>query len=97
MGSLATNYGQTPISPERNPDQLSITELEFNEAQRLKRPILLFIMGDKHPVLPADVETDPVKRKKLEAFRERSKQMRPGSKVQSLPLSWRAVACHRRS
>jgi hypothetical protein len=78
---ISHKYGQTPISPERNPNQLSITELEFNEALRLGRPILLFIMGDDHPVRKADVETDPLRREKLNAFRERAKQMQPGSQV----------------
>src|SRR5437868_5670832 len=49
VGIISLNYGQTPQCPIRNPDGLSITELEFNEAVRLKRPILLFIMGDDHP------------------------------------------------
>jgi hypothetical protein len=43
VGVISFKYGQTPIDPERNPDQLSITELEFNEAMRLDRPIVLFI------------------------------------------------------
>lgn len=81
IGVISHKYGQTPQCPKRNPSQLSITELEFNEAQRLDRPILLFIMGDKHHVLPADVETDHAKREKLNAFRERAKQMGPGSLV----------------
>jgi hypothetical protein len=42
---IGRKYGQTPPDPIRNPGQLSITELEFNEAQRLKRPILLFTWG----------------------------------------------------
>lgn len=81
IGVISHKYGQTSQCTKRNPDQLSITELEFNEAQRLGRPILLFIMGDKHHVLPADVETDPDKREKLNAFRERAKQMGPDSPV----------------
>src|ERR1035437_2103352 len=78
---ISQKYGQTPQCPDRNPDQLSITELEFNEALRLDRPILLFIMGDKHRLLKADVETDTAKEKKLNAFRERAKQMKPDSLV----------------
>jgi hypothetical protein len=74
---IARKYGQTPISQERNPDQLSITELEFNEALRLKRPIPLFIMGDLHPILFAEIESDPDKTAKLNSFRERAKQMSP--------------------
>jgi len=81
IGVISHKYGQIPSCSRRNPQQLSLTELEFNEAQRLKRPILLFIMGDKHHVLPADVETDPTKREKLISFRERAKQMEPVSPV----------------
>src|SRR5450759_867430 len=40
---IGRKYGQTPRSLDRNPDKLSITELEFNEALRLDRPILLFV------------------------------------------------------
>ena len=78
---ISHKYGQIPISPDRNPDKLSIFELEFNQAQQLERPTLLFIMGDEHPVRKADVETDPVKSEKLNAFRERAKQMKPNSQV----------------
>src|SRR5947208_592669 len=73
IGVISRKYGQTPLCPDRNPHQLSITELEFNEAQRLDRPVLLFIMGDKHLLREADIETDAGKRGKLNAFRERAK------------------------
>lgn len=76
---IGSKYGQIPKCPRRNPDKLSITELEFNEAQRLNRPILLFIMGEKHSVLEADVETNASKRRKLRAFRERAKKMNDSS------------------
>jgi len=78
---ISKKYGQTPASPDRNPNKVSITELEFNEALHLERPILLFIMGDKHPIFEADIEINAAKRKKLNAFRERAKQMKPGSTV----------------
>ena len=82
VGVISRKYGQTPDSTERNPDELSITELEFNEATRLGRPILLFIMGEKHLVTEADVELDRKKRKKLDAFRQRAKRTREGSEVE---------------
>jgi|GEM_PF-6698228 hypothetical protein len=82
VGVISRKYGQTPHDPKRNPDRLSITELEFEEAIRLERPILLFIMGEKHPVTEADIELDPDKRKKLEAFRERAKRKDPESEVE---------------
>src|SRR5271170_4107820 len=75
---ISKKYGQTPVSPDRNHGNISITELEFNEALRLERPILLFIMGDDHTLREADVELDAAKREKLKAFRERAKQMKPG-------------------
>ena len=77
---ISLKYGQIPVCPTRNPDQLSITELEFNEAQRLNRPTLLYIMSEEHTVTKADVERDPAKEAKLDAFRERAKQD-PVSKV----------------
>lgn len=81
IGVISHKYGQTPMCPRRNPDQLSITELEFDEAQKLKRPILLFIMGDDHPVTKNDIESDPAKLVKLNAFRERAKKMGPDTEV----------------
>ncbi|WP_198172719.1 tetratricopeptide repeat protein [Bradyrhizobium sp. AT1] len=72
---IGRKYGQTPRDPVRNPNGLSITELEFNEAMALGRPILLFIMSDQHPLTEADFEFDPEKRAKLAAFRERAKLM----------------------
>jgi nucleoside phosphorylase len=81
IGVIGLRYGQTPLDPDRNPDRLSNTELEFNEAMRLNRPIALFIMSDKHLVTRADVESDPDKRRKLDAFRERAKLMLVGSEV----------------
>ena len=82
IGLIGHKYGQTPPCPRRNPNQLSITELEFDEAMRLGLPILLFEMGEKHPVTKADIEIDPDKRRKLEEFRERAKRMREGSEVE---------------
>jgi hypothetical protein len=58
IGVISLKYGQTPECSIRNPDKLSITELEFNEAQRLGRPVLLFIMGDKHHGTKDDFERD---------------------------------------
>ena len=61
IGIISHKYGQTPKCPERNPDGLSISELEFNKAMELGRPILLFVMADDHPVTLADVEQRPRK------------------------------------
>lgn len=81
VGVISHKYGQIPHDPARNPDELSLTELEFNEAVRLRRPILLFLMGEGHRVKRGDVEIDPAKIVKLNAFRERAKLMGPDSAV----------------
>jgi len=84
VGVISLKYGQTPYDRDRNPKRLSVTELEFNEAMRLGRPVVLFIMGDDHPVRKADIESDPKKMGKLNKFRERAKRMREGSEVQRI-------------
>ena len=81
IGIISHKYGQIPLDPDRNPRGLSISELEFNKAMELGRPILLFVMADDHPVTLADVERDPKKLTKLEAFKTRAKRMREGSEV----------------
>ena len=82
VGIIGFKYGQTPVDPERNPNGLSITELEFDEAMRLKRPIVLFIMGEEHSVKKTDIETHLEKLRKLNDFRERAKRMRADGQVQ---------------
>jgi tetratricopeptide (TPR) repeat protein len=81
MGIIGARYGNIPDSAEFNPERLSLTELEFREARALGRPILLFIMGPDHDVKQRDVETDPEKRRKLEAFREEAKNSSADSRV----------------
>ena len=39
VGVIGFKYGQTLHDPTHNPHELSITELEFNEAMRLDRPV----------------------------------------------------------
>lgn len=80
IGVISSKYGQIPKCTVRNPDNLSITELEFNEAQSLGLPILLFIMGEGHSIKRGDVETDAKKIAKLEKFREKAKRMSSGSR-----------------
>jgi tetratricopeptide (TPR) repeat protein len=81
IGVISHRYGQVPECPKRNPNKLSITELEFNRAQELGRPILLFIMGPGHTGTKSDFETDPDKISKLADFRERAKKLLPGGDV----------------
>ena len=81
VGIIGARYGNIPDSAEHNPEQLSLTELEFREARDLGRPVLLFIMGPDHDVKQRDVESDPEKKRKLEAFREDAKKAAAGSPV----------------
>ena len=70
-----------PKTPNETRKASPSPELEFNEAQRLGRPILLFLMSDDHNVKPRDVEPDPTKRDKLTAFKNRAKNISADSKV----------------
>jgi tetratricopeptide (TPR) repeat protein len=79
---ISLKYGQTPFDSDENPDRLSITELEFNEAMRLGRPIVLFVMDDEHLIRKTDIESNPSKLKKLDAFRERAKRLGDRSEVE---------------
>jgi hypothetical protein len=81
VGVISHNYGQVPECPRRNPDRLSLTQLELNEARRLGRPVLLFIMGDDHDVKRGDVERDPDRLAKLEAFRADAKRFKSDEAV----------------
>jgi Domain of unknown function (DUF4062) len=78
---IGHKYGQVPVSPSQNPERRSVTELEFEEAQKLGRPILLFIMSEAHTLTKADVETNKAREKKLNAFRNRAKRMNPNSTI----------------
>lgn len=71
---IGARYGSVPDSPECNPDGLSLAEMEFREARDLGRPMLVFIVGSDHEVKQRDVELDPGKRRKLEAFREEAQE-----------------------
>lgn len=81
VGIIGRRYGTIPESAEDNPDGLSLTELEFREARRLGRPVLLFIMGPEHEVKERDIELDPDKRRKLDAFRNDAKRSSADSRV----------------
>jgi hypothetical protein len=69
---IGARYGQIPSSSVGNPDNLSITELEFLEAQILRRPTLLFVMGESHPLTKSDIDLEPESRAKLDTFRARA-------------------------
>jgi len=45
VGVISLKYGQTPFDSGSKSGSTSITELEFNEAMQLDRPIVLFVMA----------------------------------------------------
>lgn len=92
IGVISRKYGQIPKSLDLNPSNLSMTELEFNEAIRLGLPILLFLMDEKHRIIEADVETNSSKKKKLDAFRERAKKMGPDSDLHRVYGTFKSLA-----
>jgi tetratricopeptide (TPR) repeat protein len=80
---ISHKYGQTPRDAS-NPEVLSITELEFNEAVKLGRPRLLFVISDDHDVKKSQLERDPAKEVKLEKFKARAKLVDPSNKDSDL-------------
>lgn len=75
IGIFGLRYGFVPEDPIRNPDRLSITELEYRQAMKRGIPILSFIMSDEHPLpsraidLDNFLEKDPIKKEKLEQLK----------------------------
>lgn len=68
---IGKRYGQIRHCPTRNPHELSLTELEFERAVDRGIPISVLSMGEDYLVVDRDNEFDPLKREKLQAFRER--------------------------
>lgn len=48
LGIFGLRYGHIPRD-ERNPNEISITEMEYRRAKELGMPILIFVMSDDHP------------------------------------------------
>lgn len=78
IGIYAWRYGWVPdVSGVPNPDNISITEMEFNRAlerrQRGKlKDILIFVMHDDHPILARDKEDGAEAQEKLRKFKDRA-------------------------
>ncbi|MEZ5942864.1 MAG: DUF4062 domain-containing protein [Planctomycetaceae bacterium] len=79
IGIFAWRYGWVPDFD--NPDQISITEMEFNRALERKaegklQEVLIFLMHDDHPIKPADFEPGETAQQKLKEFKDRASQGR---------------------
>ena len=57
VGAIGYRYGNVLDSP-KNPDRLSVTDLEYNEARKLKLPICMFVMSADHRVPRSAVSQD---------------------------------------
>jgi tetratricopeptide (TPR) repeat protein len=68
LGVFAHRYGYAP--KENNPQQISVTEMEYNRAVERKIPRLIFVMDKAHPITIDDVEQGE-SAIKLKAFKER--------------------------
>ncbi len=55
VGIFAWRYGYIPV--ENNPDRRSITELEYRHAVRLGIPQLIFVLDEKTPWSPVDMDS----------------------------------------
>jgi tetratricopeptide (TPR) repeat protein len=68
VGVFAHRYGYVP--EKDNPEQISVTEMEYDRAIERKIPCFIFVMDKKHPVTFEDVEQGEGA-VKLAAFLER--------------------------
>jgi hypothetical protein len=68
VGLIGYRYGQQPECQIRNPDKLSLTELEFRRAVARGIPICMFIMHADHPVPRRAVGQERGVEQKLESF-----------------------------
>lgn len=69
IGIISHRYGAVPHDTVRNPDELSITELEYREAVRRNVPVFMFLMSDDHSVKRQDVEPVENYQSKLRALK----------------------------
>jgi hypothetical protein len=69
IGIFALRYGHIPDDPIRNPDRLSVTELEYRHAVKLGIPTLIFL-ARKHPFDEEQIDFDEEKRAKLKKLKD---------------------------
>ncbi len=74
VGIFAERYGHKPEDQKRNPQGLSITELEYRRALDQKKPVLRYLAHNDHQYKRAQFETDPDSRAKLDALKTQMMQ-----------------------
>lgn len=70
IGIVSHRYGGVPEDAARNPDGLSITELEYRRALERDIPVYMFLMSAKHPVTMENVESVEPRKARLLALRQ---------------------------
>jgi hypothetical protein len=74
IGIIGDEYPPIPKGPGLNPERLSLTEIELNEALKWNRPVLLLVREGpvrRNPLLKPDRK----KQEKLDAFRARAREL----------------------
>ncbi len=89
VGIIGSRYGQRPICPTRNPNNLSLSELEYRRAVERDLPRCMFIMAGDHPLINADLKRAQSEgadsHAMLEAFIAMAKKDRIQSEFNSIP------------
>ena len=67
VGIISHRYGGVPKDLQRNPNDLSITELEYRRALGRGIPVYMFLMSDSHLVIKDGVEAVEAYQLKLRA------------------------------
>lgn len=68
IGLFAFRYGYVPPPEHGNPEGLSITELEFRHAEKLRKPCLAFVVSEDAPWPPKFI--DGLKGERINRLRE---------------------------
>jgi Domain of unknown function (DUF4062) len=71
LGVFGMRYGSIPEGLDK-----SMTHIEYDEAQRLELPSLIYIMNESHPIPARDVETG-AGAEKLQTLKEQLKSVTP--------------------
>jgi hypothetical protein len=66
-------YGQVIEDKELNPKGLSVTELEFEHAEKKGLPICIYLLDDNVPVSPVEMRKEVQWQEKLASFRVRAR------------------------
>ena len=84
IGIISHRYGGVPVDESRNPNRLSITEIEYRRAVERRIPIYIYLMSDEHPVTKDGVEP-------VEAYRAKLERLIAEAKARSICATFSSV------